>query len=100
MSEAKRNECTLDPLVRQVGARAVDAMRGALRDNPCFLETDGTRRYFSDRDLAWAWLAAFELSDLHAAMLEAKFSMPNVTEQARVLPSPGSAGSPVIRGGL
>ena len=25
---------------------------------------------------------------------------PNVTEQARVLPSPGSAGSPVIRGGL
>ena len=93
MSEAKRNECTLDPLVRQVGARAVDAMRGALRDNPCFLETDGTRRYFSDRDLAWAWLAAFELSDLHAAMLEAKFSMPN----ARLHPEQPAAGCDRVR---
>lgn len=38
--------------------RAVYAMRGRLGDNPCILLEDGTRQYFSDRDLEAALRAA------------------------------------------
>jgi len=36
----------------------VNAMRSALMDNPCFIEENGSRRYFSDDDLRRALAAA------------------------------------------
>ena len=54
----------VDPLVEKVGKEAIDAMRGALGDNPCVLDSAGERSYFSDKDLAVAFYAAFEKSDV------------------------------------
>lgn len=58
----------LDNRVYKVGKEAVDAMRGALRDNPCYIDDDNTRIYFSDRDLACAFTAALEKTELYRQM--------------------------------
>jgi len=52
------------PLVTEVGPEVVAALRQELRGNPLHIDDGGNLEYFSDADLARAWLAGLTRSAL------------------------------------